>query len=123
MRQRQLLTCGLDDKLVQQLHELVQDRGVGVRACRQADACLNLLRQGAVGVLVLRVGRNLESEYQLLAQATEQFLHVAVVVVGDVDHPQLAGLAWDFGARCVLAAPVDPQRLRDVIVPMLGDEE
>jgi DNA-binding NarL/FixJ family response regulator len=120
MRQRHLLTCGLDDKLAQRLHELVQDRGIGLRACRHAEACLSLLRQGAVGVLVLRTGRDLETEYDLLSRVAQQFPRVATVVIGDLDHPQLTGLAWDLGAHCVVSASIDPERLRDVVVPMFG---
>jgi DNA-binding NarL/FixJ family response regulator len=121
MRPRQLLTFGLDDKLAQHLHELVEDRGIGLRVTRQPEACLNLLRQGAVGVLVLRVGRDLESEYALLAQVAKQFPRVRNVVIGDLDHPQLTGLAWDLGADCVLSAPVEPEPLRDVVVQMFGE--
>ena len=50
MRQRHLLTCGLDDKLAQRLHQWVQQHGIGLRAVRQPNAALSLLRQGAVGV-------------------------------------------------------------------------
>jgi len=121
MRQRHLLTFGLDDQLAQRLHELVQDRGVALRVTRQPEACLNLLRQGAVGALILRVGRDLESEYGLLAQAARLFPRVANVVIGDLDHPQLTGLAWDLGAHCVLSAPVDPEALRDVVLKMLDE--
>jgi DNA-binding NarL/FixJ family response regulator len=121
MRQRHLLTCGLDEKLAQRLHELVQDRGVGLRSCRQPEACLNLLRQGAVGVLLLRTGRDLEKEYGLLAQVAEQFPRVAIIVIGDLDHPQLTGLAWDLGAHCLLSPAVDPEGLRDVVMPMFGE--
>jgi DNA-binding NarL/FixJ family response regulator len=115
MRQRHLLTCGIDDKLSQRLHQWVQHHGIGLRAVRQPDACLNLLRQGAVGVLVLRLGRDLESEYALLAQVAQQFPRVRVVAIGEVDHPPLAGLAWDLGADSVLASAEELDRLGDVI--------
>jgi DNA-binding NtrC family response regulator len=121
MRQRHLLTCGLDDKLSQRLHQWVQYHGVGVRAVRQPDACLNLLRQGAVGVLVLRLGRDLEGEYGLLAQVARQFPRVRTVVIGDVDHPPLAGLAWDLGAASVLAAADELDRLGDVVAALFEE--
>jgi DNA-binding NtrC family response regulator len=121
MRQRHLLTCGLDDKLSQRLHEWVQRHGIGLHAVRQPDACLNLLRQGAVGVLVLRVGRDLESEYALLAQVARHFPPVRSVVIGEIDHPTLAGLAWDLGAYSVLASIEELDRLGDVITAMFQE--
>jgi hypothetical protein len=121
MRQRHLLTCGLDDKLAQRLHQLVQAHGIGLRAVRQPDACVQLLRQGAVGVLALRVGRDLEGEYALLAQVAEQFPRVRNVVIGDIDHPQLAGLAWDLGAHAVLAATSEVEEMGDVIMHLFKE--
>jgi DNA-binding NarL/FixJ family response regulator len=122
MRQRHLLTCGLDDKLSGRLHQWVQHHGIGLRAVRQPDACLSLLRQGAVGVLVLRLGRDLENEYALLAQVAQQFPHVRKLVIGEVDHPPLAGLAWDLGADCVLVATEELDRLGDVIAALFEEE-
>ena len=41
------------------------------------------MRQGAVGVLLLRVGKDLEAEFAILAQAARLFPQVAPVVCGD----------------------------------------
>lgn len=121
MRNAQLITFGVDDAAAESLQALVRDRGVGLRVTRNTKACLNLLRQGAVGVLLLRVGRNLESEFALLAQVTQQFPQVAAVVWGDADHPRLAGLAWELGARAVLLPPLDQDRLHDVLRCLLPE--
>ena len=119
MRHAQLITYGLDDAAAERLQALMRSRGIGLRSTRNAAACLNLMRQGAVGVLLLRIGRNLEAEFTLLAQVAQQFPRIAPVVWGGADHPRLAGLAWDLGARAVLLAPQDHEHLDDVILRLL----
>ncbi|MCI0681516.1 MAG: hypothetical protein L0Y71_05385 [Gemmataceae bacterium] len=122
MHNAQLITYGLDDSAAERLQAVARDRGAGVRVARHAKACLNLLRHGAAGVLLLRVGKNLETELGLLAQAAQQFPDTACVVWGDADHPRLAGLAWDLGARAVLLPPLDdPERLHDVLRRLLPE--
>jgi len=121
MRHAELITYGLDDDAAERLRTLVSRRGIGLRRTRQASACLNLLRQGAVGVLLVRVGRHLENEFELLAQTAQQFPHVAPIVWGDADHPRLAGLAWDLGARAVFMPPPDLDRLGETILRLLPE--
>src|SRR5262245_42081960 len=121
MRQAALITFGVDEAAVERLQTLVRDRGVSVRVTRNPQPCLNLMRQGAIGVLLLRIGTNLEAEFTLLAQAAQQFPQIAPVVWGKSDHPRLAGLAWDLGARCVLLAPSDQERLHDAILHLLPE--
>jgi DNA-binding NtrC family response regulator len=121
MRHAELITYGLEDDAAERLRTLLSQRGVGVRTTRQPGACLNLLRQGATGVLLLRVGRDLEVEFDLLARTAQQFPHVAPVVCGDADHPRLAGLAWDLGASAVFMPPPDLQRLGETIVRLLPE--
>jgi DNA-binding NarL/FixJ family response regulator len=119
MQQAALITFGVDDSAVERLQALVRDRGVTVRITRDPKACLNLLRQGVVGVLLFRVGANLETEFTLLSQVAQQFPQVAPIVWGRSDHPRLGGLAWDLGARCVLLGPTDQNRLDDAILHLL----
>ncbi len=121
MRHTQLITYGVDEAAAERLTALVRDRAVGLRVTHNAQACLNLMRQGAVGVLLLRIGKNLESEFTLLAQVAQQFPQIAPVVWGGADHPRLAGLAWDLGAQAVLLTPGDHDRLYDVILRLLPD--
>ena len=121
MRHAQLITYGIEDAAAEPLQKLVQDRGVAVRITRNAKSCLNLLRQGAVGVLLLRVGRHLDTEFSLLLHATQQFPRVQIVVWMDADHPRLAGLAWDLGARAVSSYGPDDERLRDIIRRLLPE--
>ena len=121
MRQAQLITYGVDDAAIERLQTPLRDRGVVVRSTRKTDACLSLMRQDAVGVLLVRVGKNLESEFTLLAQVAQQFPRMAPVVWGDADHPRLAGLAWDLGACAVFLSAEDPERLHDVILRLLPE--
>lgn len=121
MRQAQLITYGVEDAAAERLQAAVIDQGVALRVTRDAAACLNLLRQHAVGVLLVRVGKNLDAEFTLLAQATRLFPQVSAVVWGDVDHPRLAGLAWDLGARAVFVPLEDPDRLHDAIRRLLPE--
>ena len=121
MRHAQLITYGLDDDAAERLHAVVQSRGIGLRVTRHVTACLSVLRQGAAGVLVLRIGRDLEAEFSLLAQAALLFPRVAPVVWGDADLPRLAGLAWDLGARGVIMTAQEVDRLHDLIGRLLGE--
>lgn len=120
MRHAQLLAYGVDDAAAERLQALAHERGVRVHVTRNAKACLHRLRQGATGVLLLRIGKNLETEFELLARAAQQFPQVAPVVWGDTDHPRLAGLAWELGARFV-ALPANDDRLHDVIRRLLPE--
>src|SRR5262245_57810836 len=121
MRQAQLITYGADDAAVERLQAVARKRGVGVRVTRNPEACLQLMRQVAVGVLLLRVVADVDAEFTLLAQTAQQFPQVAPVVWGKSDHPRLAGLAWDLGARAVLLSPSDQERLHDAILHLLPE--
>ena len=121
MRQAQIITYGVDDAAAERLEALVRDRGITLRGTRNLEACLSLLRQDAAGVLLLRIGKNLEGEFALLAQVAQQFPQVAPIVWGDADHPRLAGLAWDLGARAVFLPAADQQRLDDAILRLLPE--
>lgn len=121
MRSAQLITYGVDDDAAAGLQTLVSARGVALAVTRHVNACLNLMRQGAVGVLLLRVGKDLHQELALLDQVAEHFPHVAPVVWGDAEHPRLAGLAWDLGARAVLLPATDLERLHDIILRLLPE--
>lgn len=121
MRQAHLITFGLDDQAAARLQPIVAKRGGAVRVTRQLDACVNMLRLDAGGVLLLRIGKDLELEFGLLAQAAVLFPRVAVVVVGDLEHARLTGLAWDLGARAVFLPATEPERLHDALLRLLSE--
>ncbi len=120
MRRAELITYGMDDAAAEALQARVRDRGIAVRVTRDPQACQRLARDGS-GVLLLRVGKNLDEEFTLLARAAQMFPHIASVVWGDADHPRLAALAWDLGARAVLLPPPDPDALHQVILRLLSE--
>lgn len=115
MQHAQVLICETDGKLADVLRPLGESRGIWVRELRQPRACLAELARGGPGVLVLRIGRDLESELALLQQVTLNFPDCRTVVVGDVDHPSLADLAWDLGATYVLLPPTALDLLTAVV--------
>jgi DNA-binding NtrC family response regulator len=119
MNRAQILVFGGEGRLADQLQELGQARSLWVRDVRHGKTCLNLLRQGGPGLLVLKFGKNLEQELSLLAQVKLLFPEIAVLVVGDTEHPTLAGLCWDLGAAYVLFPPEPVERLREVIAGFL----
>ncbi len=128
MQYAQILIYEKDGKLAESLRALGKTRGLWLRELRQAQACLDALARGTAGVLVLKVGRDLERELALLQRASWSFPGCRTVVVGDVDHPSLADLAWDLGAAFVLLPPTPPELLPDVVdrllagaVPATGD--
>src|SRR5258708_14797888 len=102
MRHAQILVYESDGRLADLLRPRAEAGRWGLRELRHLDACLGLMQRGGGTVLVLRVGRDLEQELGLVERAGRLFPDVPVVAVGDADHPALAGLLWDLGARCVL---------------------
>lgn len=115
MNRAQIFVYGGEGRLAGQLQELAQLRSLWVRDVRHVKSCLNLLRQGGAGVLVLRVGSHLEQELALLAQVKQLFPETSIIVVGVTDHPTLAGLCWDLGAAYVLFPPEPLEKLTEVI--------
>ena len=119
MHQAQLLVFGLEGRLADVLRELAESRSLWLREVRHVKTCLNLLRQGGAGVLVLKLGNNLDLELSLLEQAAYLFPTTRIIVVGPADNPPLAGLAWDLGAAYVLFPPQPIESIRDVVLGFL----
>jgi hypothetical protein len=99
-----------DGRLAAQLRPLAERQAWSLREPRQAEACLRLLPAGEPGVLVVKLGRDLEDELGLVQRARQLSPATGIIVVADSDHPRLAGLAWDLGATLVLTpSPAPPE--------------
>jgi DNA-binding NarL/FixJ family response regulator len=119
MRHPQLLIYEHDSRLSQLLQSLAQNERWSVVRVREPAACLGHLQRGTPTTLVLKMGRDLEREVALLEQVTWEYPDTATVVVGDVDHSPLAGLAWDLGARCVLFPPMPRDHLPAIVAGLM----
>jgi DNA-binding NtrC family response regulator len=118
MRHPQLLVYEGDGRLAELFRPLAQakEHRWALREPRQLDECLEMLRGGGRGVLLIKVGRDLQRELTLLEQVGWLFPETATVVVGDSDHAALAGLAWDLGAYYVLVPPLSRERLFEIVL-------
>jgi hypothetical protein len=119
MHHAQILAYGLEDHLADVVQELAQGRALWLRHVRHVKTCLGHLRRGRAGVLVLRLGRNLEQELTLLEQVTHLFPATRTIVVGPTDNPALSALAWGLGAAYVLCPPQPVETIREVILGFL----
>jgi len=123
MHHAQDLVYEADGKLAQRLTQLAGQRGVRLRELRKVEACLSSLRRHGPGVLVLKLGRDLERELTLLERATWLHPDTATIVVGETANPALAGLAWDLGASFVLLPPQPLELLPELVDSFLPRKE
>ncbi len=119
MRSQELLTLGLAGKLLERLREYCHDHGVWLRELGEPPAALALAKRGSVGALVLRVGRDVEAEYRLLAELAREHPRLRVVLLSDVRQTQLAALGWHLGATAVLFPPLGAPELFDLLPRLL----
>ena len=115
MRSAELITFGIEGVLSNRLGAWSQDRGLWHRPLQHASAVANLLRKGSRGFFLLKVGRDLVGELELVREAAQEFPEVAVIVLGEQDHPQLQGLAFDLGAAAVVFPPTGIEELFETL--------
>jgi len=120
MHHAQILGYGIEGRLAEVLQEWAQGRGVWLREVSHAKTCLNLLRKGGGGVLVLRVANDLEKELSLLETVGRLFPATRALVVLSSDDPHLAAMAWDLGASFVLAPPLPVEKIGDLLAGLLA---
>src|SRR5439155_10775908 len=98
MRHPQLIVWEADGRLAALLRPLAEGHRWSFREARQADECLRLLQRGGPAVVVVRIGRDLAPEFELLERVGWRHPEARAVVVAEAGHGRLAGLAWDLGA-------------------------
>jgi len=120
MRHPQILVYDGDGRLAGLVRDLAKTRSWLLREIRQAEACLRLLRRGGPGVLILKVGRDLTRELELLERVATLAPDKATIVVGDTEDSVLSGLAWDLGASFVLCPPLPREQLPDIVAGLMS---
>jgi hypothetical protein len=91
-----------------------------MREVGDEDEAMRWLARGGPGVLVLRLGRDVEREMALLARVGWALPDADAVVVAEEGQERLAGLAWDMGAAFVLTPPRARDDLPEIAVGLLG---
>jgi chemotaxis response regulator CheB len=125
MRHPQVVVFEGSGSVAAQLEQVAAENRWLLRESRQPEACLELVRQARPSVLVLKLERRLVDELTLLADVREQAPDCPVVVVSDVklegptQRLNLAGLAYDLGARYVMFPPLERSLLEDVTAGLL----
>ncbi len=119
MHQTQVLTYNVEGVILERLRELAAEHRFWLRETSQFSACESAVRSAPPTVLVLRLGRQLERDLALVEQVHACLPRTAVIVIGDVDIPVLAGLAWELGASCVLFPPSPVEKISEVLARLL----
>jgi DNA-binding NarL/FixJ family response regulator len=120
MRYPQLIIYETDGRLARLLRPAAEERRWSFHEPRRTEGALELAKDHGPAILVLRLGKQLETEMGLLAEVVRQAPATAVVVVGDVENEPLAGLAWDLGAAYVLFPPQSRELLREVVNQLMA---
>jgi DNA-binding NtrC family response regulator len=119
MRYPQVLVYETDRRLATVLQPLADKNKWLLREPRQLSACLRLLDRGGPGVLVLRLSRDSEREFDLLEQVTWLHPDTAIVLVADNEYAEWSGLAWDLGVRWILHPPHTRERLTEIVASLM----
>ncbi len=116
----QVLVFEIEGRLANLLRPVVEERRWSLREPRRMETCLQHLQRGGPGVVVIRMGPDLERELSLLERVTSLHPGAPAIVVGESDHPGLASLAWDLGASYVLVPPQPRDLLPEVVVGLMA---
>jgi DNA-binding NtrC family response regulator len=119
MQQTQVLTYGIAGVLAERLRELAQAQRFRLRETSQLAACQNLLQASPPSIFMLVLGRDLERELALLEEVHACLPGTPVLVVGEGDHPALAGLAWELGATFALFPPTPVESIMEIVLRLL----
>ena len=118
MRYPQLLVYEMDGLIAGMLRNLAEERKWALREPRQAGACLRLLHRAQPAVLVIKIGTDIAREMTLLERVRWLRPEAFTIVLGDMNNPAVATLAWHVGATYVLLPP-QPRRMLPALVGSL----
>jgi DNA-binding response OmpR family regulator len=121
MRFPQLLIYEMDGRLARMLEGTAGTHRWVLRQPRSLESCLRLLRRGGPAIVVVKLESDLESPLAFVEQITWRFPEVVPIIVTDTEEEVLTELAWDLGARYVLAPPQPRELLLDVVANLMGD--
>jgi len=122
MRHPQVLVYEGDGRLTGLLRPMVEQQAWLLREVRDVEEVRRLARRGGPAVLLIRAGRDLEREVEMLERVTWLCPGTAAVVVAEVDYAQLAALAWDLGAAYVVVPPQSRETVPEIVRRLLDQE-
>jgi hypothetical protein len=111
-----------DGRLAALLRPLAEERRWLLREPRHPGTVLRLLCRGRA-VVVLKAGRDLERELNLLERIAWLYPDAAVILVADTELGRMAALAWDLGAAYVLMPPQPRERLPELVSALIAPVE
>ncbi len=126
MRYPQIVIYETDGWIAAQVANLAKERKWLVRECRQIDACLQLLREGRLSILLLKLERQLAEELTLVRQVHELVPQCPTVVVSSVkmesaeQRLNLCRVGLRSGATYVLFPPLTGPVFEDLVSGLLG---
>lgn len=120
MKQAQLIVFEPDGRLAEWLRPVADSQRWRLREIRQEESVLATLHE-ALGVVVLRLGRDVASELRLLERISWFYPETAVVAVLEGE-PALIGLAWELGAAFVLPQAQAAEQLVPIVVGLMSPE-
>lgn len=120
MSHPQVLIHERDGRLAALLRPMIAQRKVSLREIRQLKKCLELIARHGPGVIVLKMGRDLEREFTLLERIIWLHPEMAAVVVTEDSPVGLVALAWDLGASYVLSLAEARERLPEIVVALMA---
>ena len=121
MKLPQVVVYETDGWLAGQIKRLAGENGWLVRESRQPEACLALLREAPLAVVLLKLEKDLVEGLTFLSSLAEHAPDCPVILVSDVkmegseQRAQLTALAFDLGVRYVLFPPLQQTVIEDLV--------
>jgi len=123
-QQLEKLTRERDWTLAQLLESMTRERGWLLREARQRPACLRLVREQPLSVLVVKLERKLIDELTLLSRVHTAVPRVPIIVVNEVkldaeQRGNLTTVAYDLGATCVVFPPYTQSVIEQLVAHLM----